>query len=153
VVSSVCVSFLSCVVTCCSLASWVGLKPSFVRVSCMAVACFGGVVCWIFFMPAFSKNGLYLAMTAVVSAYGVPHWGRVSRTSFCPRPIVRYFGWTTMRIMLLSFWFSSVSGMCGKAFLRPVAAGAGYVYTMAPQVSLWRTALKIRRMAPVLWLR
>jgi len=68
------------------------LRFSCVRVSCMRRACFGGVVSWIFVIPAFSKNGLYFAITAVVSTYCVPHFVSVSCTSFCPSPIVRYFG-------------------------------------------------------------
>jgi len=103
------------------------LNPSCVSVSCMCKACFGGVVCWTFRIPAFSKNGLYRAITAVVSTYGVPHFSSVSCTSSCPSPIVRYFGCTTTLIMLLSFWFSSVMGIFGRVFRRPVVAMAGYV--------------------------
>ena len=107
------------------LLSRVVLKPSFSSVSCMAWACFAGVVVCMRVMPAFSKNGLYLAITAVVSTSGVPHCGSVSCTSRCPRPIVRYFGCTTTRIMLLSFSFSSRMVTLCSMSLRPVVAIGG----------------------------
>ena len=103
-------------------------------------------------MPARSKNGLCCAMVAVVSMFGVLHLVRVSLTSFCPRPVVRYLGCVMTRLMLLSFWFSSVMGIFGSALFLPDAAAGGYVYTMMPIVSLPRCALKILRMAPGWWL-
>lgn len=103
------------------------LKPSVANVSRIAVACFVGVVVCICVMPAFSKKGLYRAMTAVVSTHGVPHCVSVSRTSCCPSPMVLYLGCTTTRMMLLSFWLSSRMVVLCSMSLRPVVAMAGYV--------------------------
>lgn len=103
-------------------------------------------------MPALSKNGLCRAMTAVVSMLGVQHLVRVCLTSFCPIPVVRYLGCVMTRLMLLSFWFSSLMGILGSTLLLPAAAVGGYVYTMTPIVSVFRCALKILRMAPGWWL-
>ena len=125
VASWVCVRCLSFDVTYCSLFSSVVLKPSSASVFRMAWACFVGVVVCICVMPAFSKKGLYRAMTAVVSTHGVPHWPSVSRTSCCPKPMVRYFGCTTMRMMLLRFWLSCAMGILCSIRRRPVVAIAG----------------------------
>ena len=44
--------------------------------------------CWAtFFIPAFSAKGEYFAITAIISTYGVPACGRVSRISFSPSPM------------------------------------------------------------------
>lgn len=43
-----------------------------------------GLLSAIFCIPAFSKKGLYLAITANVSTLGVPAKGRVSLTLFVP---------------------------------------------------------------------
>ncbi len=75
-------------------------------------------------MPAFSKKGLYRAMTATASTHGVPAWGRVSRMSFAPNPMLLYFGWITTRLMVLICCWSC----CRLPFhvlLRPKHMGVG----------------------------
>ena len=90
---------------CCVFVISVVLKPKLVRLSRAFVMCLLGLFWAMGCMPAFSKKGLYFAMTATVSMLGVGVWGRVCLTSFVPNPMLRYFGWITMRLMvLISCW-------------------------------------------------
>jgi len=83
----------------------VWLKPSAFSFSMASSKCLFDFVSAIFRIPAFSKKGLYFAMTAKVSTHGVPASGSVSLTIFVPKPMVRYFGWIITRVMVLtSFW-------------------------------------------------
>ena len=80
-------------------------KPRLVRLWRAWVTCGLGLLSAMRCMPAFSKKGLYFAMTAIVSTYGVPAWGRVFATSFAPKPMLLYFGWIITRLMvLISCW-------------------------------------------------
>ena len=78
-------------------------------------------------MPAFWKNGLWRAITAVVSTWGVPARRSVWLTSFCASTVVRYFGCVMTRLMLLSLRFSSAMGIRGSTLFRPAATSGGYV--------------------------
>ena len=75
------------------------LNPSLRKVSAIFQAFLAGGCSAIFVTPARSAKGLYFAITAINSTNGVPASGKVSRTSLCPSPIVRYFGCTTTRII------------------------------------------------------
>ena len=85
-----------------------------------------GLVWVIFVMPAFSKKGLYFAMTAMVSTMGFPAFGRVSFTILAPKPMVLYFGWiTTLEIRIMS-WFTSWTVNCfPRAWRLPATAKGG----------------------------
>jgi len=75
-------------------------------------------------MPAFSKKGLYRAMTAYVSMQGVPAWVSVSATSFVPNPMLRYFGWIITRLMvMISCW--SWCSVPFQVLWRPKQMGGG----------------------------
>ena len=77
-------------------------KPNCSSFSKAHSTCVLGLLSAIFLKPAFSKNGLYFAMTATVSMQGVLAWARVSATSFAPKPMLRYFGCTITRLIVLT---------------------------------------------------
>ncbi len=106
------------------LVSSVVLKPNCANCCSAWVMAGLGLVSVMCCIPAFWKNGFMRAMTAMVSTCGVPACGRVSWTSFVARPMLRYFGWITMRVIVLI----SCCSCCMVPFqvlLRPKHVGGG----------------------------
>ncbi len=101
-----------------------GSKPSLLRCSSALVTCGLGLLSVMRCMPAFSKNWLYLAITATASTQGVPACGSVSLTSFAPKPMLLYFGWITTRLMVLISCCSCFR-VPFQAWLLPKHVGVG----------------------------
>jgi len=99
-------------------------KPNLPKCSSAFVTCGLGVLSVMRFMPAFSKKGLYRAITATVSTHGVPACVSVSLTSLAPKPMLLYFGWITMRLMALISRCSCCM-LPFQALLRPKHMGGG----------------------------
>ena len=77
-------------------------------------------------MPAFSKNGLYFAITATVSTWGVPACGRVWFMSLVPKPMLLYFGWIITRLMVL-ISFCSCCMLPFQTLFLPKHIGGGWL--------------------------
>ena len=92
----------------------------------MAVVFLVGLLSVIFCIPAFSKKGLYFAITARVSTYGVGALVRVSCTILAPSPMVRYFGWMMTLEIVLS-WFLICWNVVLVALFLPWVVGGGWL--------------------------
>ena len=101
-------------------------KPKLVRCFKAAVMCGLGVFSVMRCIPAFSKKGLYRAITAMVSTHGVPACASVSLTSLAPKPMLLYFGWIITRLMVL-ISFCSCCMLPFQTLFLPKHIGGGWL--------------------------